>query len=77
MKQFNKMFSHLKKTIVKTANNIYSGNFPIECEEGACKWCDYGSFCRFDKSFAGCSLVSREKLSDEQVLELLENETGE
>ena len=76
-KQFNKMFSHLRRTIIKTADKINGGSFPIQCEEGACTWCDYGALCRFDKSFAGCSIASREKLSDAQVLELLENETEE
>ncbi len=76
-KQFNKMFSHLRRTIIKTADKINGGSFPIQCEEGACTWCDYGALCRFDKSFAGCSIASREKLSDTQVLELLENETEE
>ncbi len=76
-KNFNSMFRHLNKVIKKTAENIYSGKFPIKCTDDACTWCEFSHLCRFDKSFSGCSIADNQKLKDEQVWELLEKEDAE
>lgn len=73
-KNFNSMFRHLNRVISKTAENIYSGKFPINCTEDACTWCDFKHLCRFDKSFSGCSEVNLEKLDDATIWEILEEE---
>ena len=44
-KNFNSMFRHLNKLISKTAEGIYAGNFPIECQTDMCKYCDYKQLC--------------------------------
>ncbi len=71
-KNFNAMFRHLDKVIKNTAEDIYSGNFPIECTSDACDWCEYKHLCRFEKSFAGCNVRDNEKLKDDEVWAILE-----
>lgn len=71
-KNFNSMFKHLNKVIKNTAEDIYGGKFPIRCSSDACTWCEFGSLCRFEESFAGCSVRDDEKLKDDEVWSLLE-----
>lgn len=74
---FNSMFRHLSKVITKTAQNIYSGKFPIKCTEDACNWCEYAQLCRFDSAFSGCRSEAFPKLEPEEIWELLEKEALE
>lgn len=71
-RQFNKMFSHLRKTVAKTTADIYSGKFPILPENDGCAYCDYKSLCRFGDCQSTQS-QKREKLSDEEILSLLDD----
>ena len=71
-KNFNAMFRHLDKVIKNTAEDIYNGNFPIECTSDACDWCEYKHLCRFEKSFVGCSVRDNEKLKDDEIWAILE-----
>ena len=76
-KNFNSMFRHLNKVIKNTAQKIYGGNFPIECMQDACTWCEFNQLCRFDNAFSGCRVKENEKLKDDLVWELLEKEGEE
>lgn len=76
-KNFNSMFKHINKVIVKTASNIYSGHFPVKCTEDACTWCEYAQLCRFDPVFSGCSKNEIPKMSDEEIWSLLRTEVEE
>ena len=76
-KNFNSMFRHLEKVITKTAQNIYSGKFPIKCTEDACTWCEYAQLCRFDSAFSGCNSEAFPKLETEEIWQLLEKEALE
>ena len=76
-KNFNSMFRHINKVIQKSAQDIYSGKFPIKCTDDACTWCEYNQLCRFDKSFAGCMSGSLPALEDDEIWALLEKEAAE
>lgn len=76
-KNFNAMFRHLGRVIAKTAQNIYSGKFPIKCTEDACTWCEYAQLCRFDSAFSGCRSETFPKLETEEIWQLLEKEALE
>ena len=71
-KNFNSMFKHLNKVIKNTAEDIYGGQFPIRCTRDACTWCEFNALCRFEDSFAGCSVRDDEKLKDDEVWAILE-----
>lgn len=75
-KNFNSMFRHISKVIKNTAQNIYSGKFPIKCTPDACTWCEYAQLCRFDGAFSGCTELALPKLKNEEVWELLEKEAS-
>lgn len=76
-KNFNSIFRHINKVIQKSAQDIYSGKFPIKCTDDACTWCEYNQLCRFDKSFAGCMSGSLPVLEDDEIWALLEKEAAE
>ena len=76
-KNFNSMFRHLNRVISRTAQDIYSGRFPIKCTQDACTWCEFRQLCRFDQTFPGCFMSENEKLSDDTIWELLEKEGNE
>ena len=76
-KNFNLMFKHLNQVIKNTAENIYSGKFPIKCTDDACTWCEYSQLCRFDTQFAGCNVQSISKIETEEIWALLEKEAAE
>ena len=76
-KDFNNMFRHLNKLIKESAEKIYSGSFPIKHTEGACEWCDFKRFCRFDSVFAGCSTVDKISMKDDEIWKVLEESQNE
>lgn len=73
-KSFNAMFRHLKRVIKRTAEKIYDGKYPIECTSDACTWCEYAQLCRFDAAFSGCTSAEREKIKEEEIWQLIEEE---
>lgn len=73
-KNFNSMFSHLKRVIAKTAEKISGGEFPLERTEDACDRCDYAAVCRFDWRFGGCRVKTFEKIKDEEIWQRTEAE---
>lgn len=69
-------FNNLKKKVdtilVDMVGSLQNGNIPVlPAGEDACEWCDYKSVCGFEK---GDNIRTIEKLSDEKVLEILEQE---
>ncbi len=76
-KDFNNMFRHLNRLIKSTAEDIYSGKFPIKHVEGACDWCEYSHLCRFDPTFDGCSINETARLKDEEIWNILEERDNE
>lgn len=76
-KDFNNMFRHLNRLIKTTAENIYSGKFPIQHVEGSCDWCEYAHLCRFDSSFDGCRINESVKLKEEEIWSILEEQDNE
>ncbi len=73
-KNFNSMFRHLNRVIKRTAENIYAGKYPIECQKNACDYCDYKGLCLFDNAFSGCRNGSTSTLKDNEIWEILEKE---
>lgn len=75
-KDFNNMFLHLKKLIKRTAQNIYSGKFPVKCSKDGCLWCEYAQLCRYDTSIESFS-EEEVKLKDNEIWTLLEESKNE
>lgn len=71
---FNAMFRHLKRVVKNTAEKIYGGSYPIKCTSDACTWCEYAQLCRFDSAFSGCTMADNEKIKDDEIWQLLEEE---
>ena len=71
---FNAMFKHIRKTVKKTAEDIYSGKFSITCSEDACAWCDYKALCRYNVAFDGVKNLDIPKYKDEEIWAMLQKE---
>lgn len=70
--QFELLARHLDKMIVQMGNILQSGEIsvnPLDGNKSACEYCNYKDVCRHEGK---CSKVP--KMSDSDVLELLENE---
>lgn len=74
-KDFNNMFRHLKRTIKKTAQSIYDGNFPAICSKDNCTWCDYAQLCRAEIGSAGNS--EKSTMKDDEIWTILEETENE
>lgn len=70
-KDFNNMFTHLKKLIKKTAQNIYNGDFPIICNKDNCTWCEYAQLCRAE-AYTENLCAPKTTLKDEEIWTMLE-----
>ena len=74
---FNSMFRHINKVIKKTAQNIYSGKFPIKCSEEARLWCEYSHLCRFDSKTCEYESENHLDLKDDEIWNLIQKEDAE
>ncbi len=68
MENFEKILNFVDVCIKETGMEIYSGNISAMPIQGACRYCQYSSICRFEK---GTATVRLPKYKKEEVLELI------
>lgn len=73
--------SLLQKAVAKageTASALMRGQAGVSpCNENACKYCPYKSVCRFDTNIPGCRYRNPEKLTLDQLLQRIQEESPE
>lgn len=71
---FKMILEFIDICIKRVAEEIYSGNIEAMPTQGACKYCEYSSVCRFEK---GSATVKLPKYNKKQSLEKIKNDLEE
>lgn len=76
--QFKKLREHVKNNLVKTCEEMLSGDIQVKPFKGtktdACSFCMYSAVCQFDDSFDGNGYKVINDKKDEEIWQLLDKE---
>ncbi|MCY6371394.1 helicase-exonuclease AddAB subunit AddB [Clostridium ganghwense] len=79
--QFKNLRNHVKNNLVKTCEEMLSGDIQIKPFKGtkteACSYCMYSAVCQFDDSFDGNKYKVINDKKDEEIWKMLEREDEE
>ena len=72
--EFRSLLRAAKQKAAETLDSMLEGVAAASPAEGACRWCEYRSLCRFDPKLPHCRVRRRTRLSQSAFFRLLEQQ---